>query len=111
YGLIMLLIGIFTYLKNKGIHVSNKEFYLGGGKIGVFVLFFTFFATQYSGNTIVGYALNAYRLGFMWLQSITFFILIVIGYLLFSTRLYVMSKKFNFIKPLDFIEKRFNHRV
>lgn len=110
YGLIMLLIGIFTYLKNKGIHVSNKEFYLGGGKIGVFVLFFTFFATQYSGNTIVGYAPNAYRMGFMWLQSITFFILIVIGYLLFAPRLYVMSKKFNFITPSDFIEKRFNHK-
>src|SRR5699024_5251089 len=87
----------------------NKEFYLGGGKIGVFVLFFTFFATQYSGNTIVGYAPNAYRMGFMWLQSITFFILIVIGYLLFAPRLYVMSKKFNFITPSDFIEKRFNH--
>lgn len=110
YGLIMLVIGIFTYLKNKGIHVSNKEFYLGGGKIGVFVLFFTFFATQYSGNTIVGYAPNAYRMGFMWLQSITFFILIVIGYLLFAPRLYVMSKKFNFITPSDFIEKRFNHK-
>lgn len=110
YGLMMLAIGIFTYLKNKGIHVSNKEFYLGGGKIGVFVLFFTFFATQYSGNTIVGYAPTAYRMGFMWLQSVTFFILIVIGYLLFAPRLYVMSKKFNFITPSDFIEKRFNHK-
>src|SRR5699024_12074185 len=108
YDLIMLLIVIVTYLKNKGIHVSNKEFYVGGGKIGVFVLFFTFFATQYSGNTIVGYAPNAYRMGFMLLQSITFFILIVIGYLLFAPRLYVMSKKFNFITPSDFIEKRFN---
>src|SRR5699024_7487172 len=87
YGLIMVVIGIFTYLKNKGIHVSNKEFYLGGGKIGVFVLFLTFFATQYSGNTIVAYAPNAYRMGFMWLQSLTFFILIVIGYLLFAPRL------------------------
>ncbi|HLQ82368.1 MAG TPA: sodium:solute symporter family protein [Pseudogracilibacillus sp.] len=110
YGLIMLAIGIFTYLQNRGIHQSNKEFYLGGGKIGVIVLFFTFFATQYSGNTIVGYAPTAYRMGFFWLQSITFFILIVIGYLLFAPRLYVISKRFQFITPSDFIEKRFQSK-
>jgi len=110
YGFIMLAIGIFTYLRNRGIHQSNKEFYLGGGKIGVVVLFFTFFATQYSGNTIVGYAPTAYRLGFMWLQSITFFILIVIGYLLFAPRLYKISKRFNFITPSDFIDKRFQNK-
>ncbi len=110
YGFLMLAIGIITYLKNKGIHQSNKEFYLGGGKIGVVVLFFTFFATQYSGNTIVGYAPTAYRMGFFWLQSITFFILIVIGYLLFAPRLYVLSKKYNFITPSDFIEQRFKNK-
>ncbi|MGM8211375.1 sodium:solute symporter family protein [Virgibacillus sp. W0430] len=110
YGFLMLAIGLFTYLKNKGIHQSNKEFYLGGGSIGVFVLFFTFFATQYSGNTVVGYAPTAYRLGFFWLQSITFFILIVIGYMLFAPRLYVLSKKYNFITPSDFIHKRFQSK-
>src|SRR5699024_12372569 len=99
YGLIMLVIGIFTYLKNKGILVSNKEFYLGGGKIGVFVLFFTFFATQYSGNTIVQYAPNAYRMGFMWVQSLTFFILFVMGYLLFAPRVYVFCTKFIVLHP------------
>lgn len=111
YGLLMLAIGIFTYYRNRGIHQSNKEFYLGGGKIGVVVLFFTFFATQYSGNTIVGYAPTAYRMGFMWMQSITFFILIVIGYLLFAPRLYVLSKKHNFITPSDFIETRFKNKA
>lgn len=110
YGALMLLIGVITYLKNKGLHQSNKEFYLGGGNIGVFVLFFTFFATQYSGNTIVGYAPTAYRMGFFWLQSITFFILIVIGYLLFAPRMYVLGKKYNFITPTDFIEKRFKSK-
>src|SRR5699024_8777165 len=110
YGLIMLVIGIFTYLKNKGIHVSNKEVYLGGGKIGVYVLFFTFFATEYSGNTIVGYAPIAYRMGFMWLQSFTFFFLIVIGYLLFVPILYVMSETYIFITLSDFIEMLYNHK-
>jgi SSS family transporter len=111
YGLIMLGIGFFTYLKNRGIHQSNKEYYLGGGKLSLFVLFFTFFATQYSGNTIVGYAPNAYRMGFGWLQSITFFILIVVGYLLFAPRLYTISKKYSFITPSDWLDKRFNSKA
>ncbi|MBM7585718.1 SSS family transporter [Bacillus pakistanensis] len=110
YGLIMLGIGFITYLKHKGIHQSNKEYYLGGGKLSLMVLFFTFFATQYSGNTIIGYAPNAYRLGFSWLQSITFFILIIVGYLLFAPRLYSISKKYSFITPSDWLEKRFKSK-
>lgn len=110
YGFLMLAIGVITYLRNKGLHQSNKEFYLGGGNIGVFVLFFTFFATQYSGNTIIGYAPTAYRMGFFWLQSITFFILIVIGYMMFAPRLYMLGKKYNFITPTDFIERRFKSK-
>ncbi|WP_409252086.1 sodium:solute symporter [Bacillus sp. SCS-153A] len=111
YGLIMLGIGFFTYLKHRGIHQSNKEYYLGGGKLSLFVLFFTFFATQYSGNTIIGYAPNAYRIGFGWLQSITFFILIVVGYLLFAPRLYTISKRYSFITPSDWLDKRFNSKA
>jgi SSS family transporter len=111
YGLLMLGIGFFTYWKNRGIHQSNKEYYLGGGKLSLFVLFFTFFATQYSGNTIVGYAPNAYRMGFGWLQSITFFILIVVGYLLFAPRLYSISKRYEFITPSDWLDKRFNSKA
>ncbi|GIO24042.1 sodium:solute symporter [Oceanobacillus sp. J11TS1] len=110
YGFLMLFIGFITYWRNKGLHQSNKEFYLGGGNLSVFVLFFTFFATQYSGNTIVGYAPTAYRMGFFWMQSITFFILIVMGYLLFAPRLYVLSKKFQFITPSDYIQKRFQSK-
>src|SRR5699024_4026923 len=50
------------------------------------------------------------RMSFMWLQSIMYLILIVIGCFLFATRLYVMSKKFNFIAPSYFVEKFFNHK-
>ncbi|MDM8100702.1 MULTISPECIES: sodium:solute symporter family protein [Oceanobacillus] len=111
YGFLMLFIGFITYWRNRGLHQSNKEFYLGGGNLSVFVLFFTFFATQYSGNTVVGYAPTAYRMGFMWMQSITFFILIVVGYLMFAPRLYALSKKHQFITPSDYIDKRFKSKA
>lgn len=64
YGLIMLGIGLVTYLKNRNIHQSLDEYYLGGRGLSTMVLFFTFFATQYSGNTVIGYPPSAYRQGF-----------------------------------------------
>lgn len=110
YGLIMLAIGVFTYMKNRNIHSSNKEYYLGGRGLSVLVLFFTFYATQYSGNTIIGYAPTGYRMGFAWLQSVTYMILVIAGYLLFAPRLYVIGKKHNFITPSDWLEKRFRSK-
>ncbi|HEX6923314.1 MAG TPA: sodium:solute symporter family protein [Bacillales bacterium] len=111
YGLIMLGIGLITYFRNKGLHETLDEYYLGGRGLGLFVLFFTFYATQYSGNTIVGYAPTAYRIGFDWLVSITYFIVIIGAYLLFAPRLYVISKKYKFITPVDWLEKRFHSKA
>ena len=55
YGMAMLAIGVTTFLRNKKIHGSLDEYYLGGRSLGTLVLFFTFFATQYSGNTVIVY--------------------------------------------------------
>ena len=52
------------------------------------VLFFTFFATQYSGNTVVGYPPTAYRIGYQYLVSVPFFIMIIAVYLFFAPRLW-----------------------
>src|SRR5699024_11757508 len=90
---------LITYKRNKQVRDSNEEYYLGGKGLSVMVLFFTFYATQYSGNNIIGYAPEGYRAGFEWLQSITFMVLVIVGYLLFAPRLYVLSRKFEFITP------------
>ncbi|SEQ70895.1 sodium:solute symporter family protein [Piscibacillus halophilus] len=110
YGLLMLGIGLYTYMKNKNVRESNEEYYLGGKGLGVLVLFFTFYATQYSGNTIIGYAPQGYRIGFEWLQSVTFMILVIVGYLLFAPRLYTLSKKHKFVTPTDWLDKRFKSK-
>ncbi|WP_188206795.1 sodium:solute symporter family protein [Alkalibacillus aidingensis] len=110
YGLIMLTIGFVTYLRNKNARDTNKNYYLGGRGLGVMVLFFTFYATQYSGNTIIGYAPQGYRIGFEWLQSITFMILVIVGYLLFAPRLFNLSRKHNFITPADWLDYRFKSK-
>ncbi|GGF14704.1 sodium:solute symporter [Halobacillus andaensis] len=110
YGLIMLSVGVITFLRNRNIHQSLDEYYLGGRGLGVMVLFFTFFATQYSGNTVVGYPPSAYRLGYEYLVSVPFFIMIIMAYLLFAPRLYSLGKKYNLITPAQWFEKRFKSK-
>lgn len=107
YAVLMLTIGYFAGRRKKGRQHKLRDHYLAGGNLGVIVLFFTLYATQYSGNTVIGYAPNAYRLGFPWWQSVTFFSVIIAGYMLFAPRLYVLAKRHSFVTPTDWINHRF----
>ncbi len=107
YAAIMLLIGYFAGRGQPNVRDSVKSYYLAGSGLGFVALFFTLYATQYSGNTVVGYAPTAYRMGFPWLQSIMFMTFIVGIYLLFAPRLYAISKREEFITPADWIRHRF----
>ncbi|MCX2729756.1 sodium:solute symporter family protein [Saccharopolyspora sp. NFXS83] len=106
YAVVMLVIGFFA---GKGAEAgkSVRGYYLGGGGLGFTALFFTLYATQYSGNSIVGYAPEAYRSGFLWWQSVPFMIAVIGGYLLFAPRLYVIAKREGFVTPTDWVRHRF----
>lgn len=108
YAAIMLLIGFLAGRGQPGVGDNMSSYFLAGKGLGIVALFFTLYATQYSGNTLVGYAPAAYRQGFPWWQSVMFFTFIVAVYLLFAPRLYAISKKENFITPVDWIRHRFN---
>lgn len=107
YAVAMLLIGYFVGRDKPNAQHDLKSYYLAGGNLGVLVLFFTLYATQYSGNTIIGYAPEAYREGFTWWQSVTFFTAVIAGYMLFAPRLYVLAKKHSFVTPTDWVRHRF----
>lgn len=111
YGLIMLGIGIITYMKNRNVHSSLDEYYLGGRGLGTMVLFFTFFATQYSGNTVIGYSAEAYRVGYANLVTIPFFIMIILVYLSFAPRMYKLGKKHKIVTPVDWLEMKFKSKA
>ncbi|WP_201712980.1 sodium:solute symporter family protein [Rossellomorea arthrocnemi] len=111
FAIIMLVIGYFSGRGEKDLHQSLSGYYLAGRNLGFIALFFTLYATQYSGNTIVGYAPSAYRTGFSWLQSISFMTIIIGVYLLFAPRLYVIAKRKNFVTPTDWIQHRFNSKA
>ncbi|MCE4599423.1 MAG: sodium:solute symporter family protein [Desulfurococcales archaeon] len=104
YSIILLSLGYIYRVKR----LTLKDYFLGGKTTGALFLFFTLYATQYSGNTFVSYAGRAYRLGFWWVVSVPFFLMIYITYLWFAPRLYVISKKRGYITPADFIKDRFN---
>ncbi|MEW6244948.1 MAG: sodium:solute symporter family protein [Bacillota bacterium] len=110
FGLVMLGVGL-AVSRGGNIRDSMSEYYLAGRGLGLLMLFFTLYATQYSGNTIVGYAPTAYRMGFGWIRSVTFMVLVMGGYLLFAPRLYVLAKRYNFLTPSDWLQKRFNSRA
>jgi len=105
----LILIGFAGKFATK--EESLKEFYLGGQGFGVGVLFLTMYATQYSGNSLIGFAGSAYRNGWFFLVGVTFMIAIVGGYLLYAPKLYPLSKKYNFITLGDYINFRYNSQL
>ncbi|WP_226537418.1 sodium:solute symporter family protein [Fictibacillus halophilus] len=111
FAIVMLAIGYFSGKGDTNLHHSLSGYYLAGRNLGFIALFFTLYATQYSGNTIVGYAPTGYRTGFSWLQSISFMTIIIGIYLLFAPRLYVVSKRRNFVTPTDWLEFRFKSKA
>lgn len=86
---------------------SLRDFYLAGGRLPTLVLFFTLYATQYSGNTLIGYPGEAYRVGFAWIMSVGFLMAIVVAYLLYAPQLYPLSRAHGFVTPGDFLDHRF----
>ena len=105
----LILVGFWGRLKRK--EESLSDFYLAGRNMGLFVLFLTLYATQYSGNTLVGYAGRAYREGYTVLVTVTFMMSVIGGYLLFAPKLYRISRKFKFITIGDYIQHRYNSRT
>lgn len=102
------LIGIGLVGRMAQKEKTLSDFYLAGRGMGVFVLFLTLYATQYSGNTLIGFAGKAYRTGFSSFVTILFMSSIIGAYLLYAPKLFRLSKKYNFITIGDFIQRRFN---
>ncbi|MCP4482692.1 MAG: sodium:solute symporter family protein [bacterium] len=105
YCLIVLLLGIIGYKKReKG---SLSDFYLAGRDMGLVVLFFTLFATQYSGNSLIGFSAKTYRSGFLFICSVTFMVAIVGAYLMYAPKLYKISRREGLITIGDYLNFRF----
>jgi SSS family solute:Na+ symporter/sodium/pantothenate symporter len=88
----------------------REEHELGGRSLGFMVLLGTLYATQYSGNSFVGFTGKAARDGFAFLGGPLFMQSVIVGYLLFAPALYRLSRTHKYRTPGDFYLHRFEHR-
>jgi len=105
YLLSLIIVGIAGRMARKENTLS--DFYLAGRGMGVFLLFLTLYATQYSGNTLIGFAGKAYREGYMALVSVTFMMSVIGAYLIFAPKLFTLSRLKKYITVGDYIYDRF----
>ncbi len=109
YLLSLLVVGAYGHHKSK--NNSLTDLYLGGREFGVLTLFLTFYATQYSGNTIIGFSSKAYQDGWLALLTVIFMIAVIGGLLSYAPKLYKLAKERNYITLSDFISDRYPNRT
>ncbi len=105
----LLLIGWFA--NRQRTDDSARDYYLAGGSLGVFSLFFTLYATQYSGNTLLALPGKSYRNGFEGLAIMFAVMAIVAVYALFAPRLNALAREHRFITVADFLKWRYDSAV
>lgn len=89
---------------------SLTDFYLGGRGLGLMVLLLTLYATQYSGNTMLGFVGKAYRQGYQFLAAVTFMMAIIGFYLIYAPRLQRLAHARKYVTMGDFLQDRFRYR-
>ena len=114
YVVAVVVIALWAANRERG-HVGETldprvEHELGGRGLGFVVLFATLFATQYSGNSFIGFTGKAARDGYRFIGSVVFMQSVIVGYLLFAPKLYRLARIHDFRTPGDFIRYRFDHR-
>jgi Na+/proline symporter len=109
YLVSLILIGVAGRFARK--ENSLSDFYLSGRGMGLFVLFLTLYATQYSGNTLIGMAGKGYRQGYAFLVSVIFMMSVIGAYLIYAPKLHHRSKKHGYITVGDYVQHRFGSPV
>ncbi|MFQ5963374.1 MAG: sodium:solute symporter [Candidatus Scalinduaceae bacterium] len=109
YFLSLIIIGLIGRAARK--EDSMADFFLAGRTMSMFVLFLTLYATQYSGNTLIGFTGKAYRDGYKFLVSVTFMTAVIGAYLLYAPILYRLSRKNRFITTGDYFNYRYSNHT
>ncbi len=87
------------------------DHYLGGRGLGVLVLFLTLYATQYSGNSFMGFVGKAYRDGFVFVSGVVAMMAVVGGYFVYAPRLHRRSHRRGYVTLGDYVHDRFRARA
>ena len=110
-GLYLMSLLVIGWAANRSrADNSLKDYYLAGSSLGSVSLFFTLYATQYSGNTLFAVPGNAYRNGFVGLSVAAAVMFVVLVYFTFAGRLNSLAHKHGFISLGDFIRWRYGSK-
>jgi Na+/proline symporter len=86
---------------------SPSDHFLAGRDLGLLILFFTLYATAYSGNSLLGYPGEAYRRGFSWIMATGFMLSIIVVFHALVPRLRPIAARNEFVTPGDWVRYRF----
>lgn len=111
FSILLMLYMTYRSYKNQQNAGSMEGYFLGNRGVGTIVLAFSLLATQYSGNSMIGYTAKVYRSGFGQLVYPVFMVAIVVGYMLFIPRLYVLAKKNRYITVVDYLQDRYHSKT
>ncbi len=101
------VIGWLSRSKNNQI----KDYYLAGGSVSFMGLFFTLYATTYSGNTMLGFAGRAYRDGPVSLFAVLGMAAVIPVFMLFARKLNQLAKDKGFVTIADFLRLRYSNLI
>ncbi len=104
---LLALVGIGIAGRRSSKENSLDDFYLGGRGMGFLVLLLTLYATQYSGNTLIGFAGRAYREGFLFLMSVTFMMAVIAVFVAYAPRLRTLAERHRFLTVGDYVQQRY----
>lgn len=104
---LLLLFAVALLARRARRSDSPADHYLAGRGLGTFVLFFTLYATAYSGNTLIAYPGEAYRRGFLWLMSPGFMLAVILAFHLLVPKLRPIAERKGFVTPGDWVRERF----
>ena len=107
---VLALIGIGWLGHRAKKEDTLEDHYLGGRAFGFSVLFLTLYATQYSGNSFMGFVGKAYRGGFPIIYTVIAMMAVIGGYYMYAPRLYRLSRQKKYVTLGDYVQDRFSYR-
>ncbi len=106
-----LVVGVAEFARRARRDQSPADHYLAARSLGPVVLFFTLYATAYSGNSLLGYPGEAYRQGFAWVMSPGFMLAIIVSFHWLVPRIRPVAVARGFVTPGDWVRYRFGDDV
>ena len=108
YLLTMLIIGLWGYKAQECN--SLRSYYLANGKLVFLPLFFTIYATKFSGNTFLGFSAKSYRSGFIIFLLLVMWTIVSSMVWIYAARLKKLSDEKEYLTIGDYIQDRFSYK-